>query len=211
MSLALAMILAAAPDASLLEKLADQAQTMESLWNKTACTIEVQGEEKDGDGKVTKSSKTSLRVTRNDGKISRSLSHHEENGKDLTEAKRKEIENKEAAKVSRSPFHPSQQSQYRFEVKDGARIAFEPLGARTDENLIGEAELDGQSMLVKALQMRPAKLPMFVQDLAIRVEFDAPTVNGKGMSLLSVKGTAGALFFKKHFSIVTTFSAYEPL
>jgi hypothetical protein len=205
------MILAAAPDQTLLDKLGEQALAMESNWNKTACTIEVLGEEKDGDGKVTKSTRTSLRVTRDGTAITRKLSHHEENGKDLTEAKRKEIEGKEAAKVSRSPFHPTERVKYRFEQKDPAHIAFEPVGDKTEENLVGEAVLDPGALLVKALEMRPAKLPMFVKELAIRVEFDAATPNGKGMSLLSVKGTAGALFFTKRFSVVTTFSDYSGL
>lgn len=209
---ALTMMLAAAPDASLLDKLGEQTLAMETFWNKAACTIEVSGDEKDGAGKVTKTFKTSLRVTRDGTKVTRKLTSHEENGKDLTEAKRKAIEEKEGTKTSRSPFHPSERAKYRFELlADGKRISFEPVGSRTDENLIGEASIDPEAGQVLSLTMRPAKFPMFVQELEIHVEFAAATPSGKGMSLLTVNGLAGALFFKKRFSVVTKFSDYAAL
>lgn len=206
------MILAAAPDAALLAKLGEQTLAMENFFNKASCLVEVAGEEKDGDGKITKSSKTSVRVSRDGAKVSRKLVSHEEDGKDLTEAKRKEIEGKEAAKVSRSPLHPTEQTKYRFALtSDPTRIAFEPVAAKTEDNLAGEALIDVDGARVLALEMRPAKLPMFVQELSIRVDFDADTPSGKGMSTLTVKGLAGALFFKKRFSVTTRFSDYAAL
>ncbi|MFT3707009.1 MAG: hypothetical protein QM817_05000 [Archangium sp.] len=206
---ALTMILAASPpDPALLEKLGAQAQSMESLWNSTACTIDVDAEEQDGAGKVTKTVKTSLRVARDGKNVTRKLISHQEDGKDLTEAKRKEIEGKEGSKVSKSPFHPDEQKKYRFDQKDPTHITFEPLGSKTEDNLIGEATIDPDTQTVKALDMHPAKFPMFVQELGIRVEFDANTSNGKGMSALNIKGLAGALFFKKRFVVKTRFSDY---
>jgi len=209
-ALTLALV-AAAPDSALLDALGEQALAMESFWNKASCELDVVGEEKDSDGKVTKTTKTSLRVARDGTAVTRTLLHHEENGKDLTEAKRKEIEGKEGTKTSRSPFHPLERSKYRFTslTDDSSRIAFEPVGAKSEENLVGEAKVDPAERRVLSLDMRPAKYPMFVSELAIHVGFDADTPKGKGMSELTVKGVAGPFFFKKHFAVVTTFRAYQ--
>ncbi|MBL8911618.1 MAG: hypothetical protein JNM17_13075 [Archangium sp.] len=211
MNFALAMILTAAPDATLLDQLSDQTLAMETFWNKAACQLDVSADEKDGAGKVTKTVKTSLRVSRDGTHVTRKLLSHEENGKDLTEAKRTEIEGKEGTKTAKSPFHPTVRATYKFELVKPDRIAFEPLGARTEDNLIGEASIDPQNGRVLALTMRPGKFPMFVQELEIHVEFAANTPSGKGMSLLTVNGLAGALFFKKRFSVVTAFSDYAAL
>lgn len=206
-------LLAAAPDAALLDALADQALAMEAFWKKASCELDVVGEEKDSDGKVTKSTKTSMRVARDGTTVTRTLLHHEENGKDLTEAKRKELEGNEGTKTSRSPFHPLDRSKYRFTslTDDSSRIAFEPLGAKTEENLVGEAKVDPASRRVLSLDMRPAKFPMFVTELAIYVGFDADTPQGKGMSVLTVKGVAGPFFFRRGFNVVTTFRDYAAL
>lgn len=206
-------VVAAAPDASLLEALGAQALDMETFWSKASYEVDVIGEERDGDGKVTKTTKTLLQVSRDGTKVTRTLRSHEENGKDLTEAKRKDLEGKDGTKTSRSPFHPSERSKYRFTLlaDDASRIAFEPVGAKSDENLVGEAKVDPAARRVLALDMRPGKLPMFVSELSIHVGFDAETPKGKGMSELTVKGVAGALFFKKRFSVVTTLHDYQVL
>ena len=214
------MLLAgAAPDAALLEKLGARALQLEAFANASRVTVDVLAEKLDSDGKVTKITHTALRVGRSGTKTERKLLTFVEAGKDLTESKRAELEAppKKPATV-KSPFHPDQRAKYQFAVLSPPenqaalmRLGFQPAGEKDEELYLGDATVDPQTGDVLSLSLRPSKNPPFVQSLTIEATLDAQTPAGRAMSKLTIKGVAGALFFKDRFRVVTTFSDYEPL
>ncbi len=196
-----------APDAALLERLAAHAAQMETYSANASFTVDVIAEEYDSDGKATKTTKSSMRVSRKAGKESRKLLRYEEDGVDITEKKRAEVEKAESKPVH-SPFHANEQPKYRFTLLESPgkplRIAMEPAGRKTPELIIGEADVDPESGEVRFISMRPSKNPAFVDSLALTASFD-----GKAMSQLTIKGVGGFLFIKKRFGVVTTFRDSE--
>ncbi len=219
MNAMLLLMLTAAPDAALLEKLGARALQLEAFANASRVTVDIVADKLDSDGKVTKTTHTALRVGRNGTRADRKLLTFVENGKDLTEAKRAELEAppKKEARV-KSPFHPDERAKYQFAVlapqadKPGlARIGFQPAGDKNEELYIGDATVEPESGDVLALSLRPSKNPAFVQSLFIEATLDTVTPAGRAMSVLTIKGVAGVLFFKDRFRVVTTFTGYEAL
>jgi hypothetical protein len=218
-ALVLSLLAGAAPDSALLEKLGTRALQLEAFALSSRVTVDVVGDKLDGDGKVTKTTHTALRVGRSGGKVERKLMTFVEDGKDLTEAKRAELEQPPKKEVAvKSPFHPEQRAKYQFAIlapPDGKpelmRLGFQPSGEKSQELYMGDATVDPQTGDVLALSLRPSKNPPFVQSLSIEATLDTQTPAGRAMSKLTIKGVAGALFFKDRFRIVTTFSDYEPL
>lgn len=219
MSPLLLVLAAAAPDPALLEKLGARALALEAYANGSRVTVDVVAEELDADGKVKKTTHTAMRVGRSGTKVERKLLTFIEDGKDLTERKRAELEKppkKEGAAV-KSPFHPDQRVKYRFAVLAPPadkpalmRLGFQPAGEKTPELYVGDATLDPETGDVLALSLRPSKTPAFVDSLSIEATLDAPTPAGRAMSRLTLKGVAGFLFIKERFRVVTTFADYEP-
>lgn len=217
MSLLLMMVVAATPDAALLEKLGARALQLEAYVNDSRVTVDVVAEELDADGAVKKTTHTTLRVGRSGGKVERRLLTYTENGKDLTESKRAELEKppkKEGVGV-KSPFHPDQRAKYQFVVlaplpdrPSLMRLGFQPAGEKTDQLCIGDATIDPETGDVLTLSLRPSKNPSFVQSLSIEATLDAQSPAGRAMSRLTIKGVAGLLFVKERFRVVTTFSDY---
>ncbi len=213
----LLMLVAATPEPALLDKLGARALQLETYVNDSRVTVDVVAEELDGDGAVKKTTHTTLRVGRSGGKVERKLLTYTENGKDLTESKRAELEKppkKEGAGV-KSPFHPDERAKYQFAVlappsdrPSLARLGFQPAGEKTDQLSIGDATIDPQTGDVLTLSLRPSKNPSFVDSLSIEASFDAESPAGRAMSRLSIKGVTGLLFVKQRFRVVTTFSDY---
>lgn len=212
----LAVTLAAAPDAALLERLAARAVELEAFTNAATVTFDVQGEELDGDGRVTKTKHTRLEVTRDGQQVTRRLLLHEEDGADLTESKRAQLEAPpKSERAVQSPFHPDRRAAYRFDLlppspEGQVRIAFQPAGEKTPELFIGDATVDAATGELLALSVRLSKNPAMVDALSMDARFDAPTPAGRAMSQLTMRGVAGFLFFKKRFRVVTTLSDYRP-
>lgn len=219
MSPLLLVLAAAAPDPALLDKLGARALSLEAYANGSRVTVDVVAEELDSDGKAKKTTHTALRVGRSGAKVERKLLTFIEDGKDLTEAKRVELEKppkKEGAAV-KSPFHPDQRAKYQFAVlappadkPSLVRLGFQPAGEKTAELYVGDATVDPETGDVLALSLRPSKTPAFVDSLSIEATLDAQTPAGRAMSRLTLKGVAGFLFIKQRFRVVTTFSDYEP-
>lgn len=213
----LLMLVAATPEPALLEKLGARARQLETYTNDSRVTVDVVAEELDGDGAVKKTTHTTLRVGRSGGKVERKLLTYTENGKDLTESKRAELEKppkKEGAGL-KSPFHPDERAKYQFAVlappgdrPSLTRLGFQPAGEKTDQLSIGDATIDPQTGDVLTLSLRPSKNPSFVSSLSIEATFDAESPAGRAMSRLTLKGVAGMLFVKQRFRVVTTFSDY---
>jgi len=216
MSLAL-MVLLAVPEQALLQKLGERALQLEHFNKASKVTVDIVAEELDSDGKVTKTTHTALRVARDGAKSERKLLTFVENGKDLTAAKRAELESapKKETQV-RSPFHPDERAKYQFTVlaadqPASMRIGFEPSGEKTSELYVGEATVDPQTGDVLAVTLRPSKNPPFVQSLSIESKLDAVTPAGRATSSLTLSGVGGFLFIKQRFRVLTTFKDYEPL
>lgn len=210
----LALVLSAAPDAALLQKLGERALALEAFAKQSTVTVDVSGEEYDGEGKVKASSRAVVKVERKGEAAKRTLISFEENGKEITEKKRKEVEAQET-KATRGPFHPEEQSKYVFTQLEPAkthptwvRIGFGPAKEKGEQIMVGEALVDPEGPTLRRLSMRPSKFPAFVDSVAIEAELDAPTSAGMAMSSLEVRGVAGALFFKKRFRTVTRFRDY---
>lgn len=202
------LVLATAPDEQLMKRLAQHAEATADYGKTCSVTVDTIAEEYDSDGKTTKTTRSSLRVTRRDGKESRRLTKYEENGVDQTEKKRKEVESAESKPVN-SPFHPAEQPKYRFTQLADDRIGFAPAGEKTPDVITGEATIDVEAGAVRFVTMQPSKMPAFVDALMLTATFDAPTPIGKTMSKLTIKGTGGFLFIKKRFGVVTVFRDYE--
>lgn len=215
--LLLSLLCTATPDAALLERLATQAKRLETFTSQAQLQVDVVAEELDGDGAVAKSSFTSLKLKRNGEQVERTLLSHREGDKDLTEAKRSELEKPPKKGDSmRSPFLPEQQAKYRYTqlgAPEGSpqllRLGFAPAGDKSEELSEGEALVDPESGAVLKLSMRPSKLPAGVKTLAVDAVLDAQTPAGRALSKLTIQGTAGFLFFTRRFRVVTTFSDYR--
>ena len=212
------VLLATAPDAALLEKLGARAQQLEHFSNASRVTVDLVAEELDSDGAVKKTTHTALRVGRDGSKVERKLLTFVENGKDLTEDKRAELEQppKKPGAAVQSPFHPAQQAKYQFAVLGPPagqpqllRLGFQPAGEKTEELYIGDATVDPETGDTLSLSLRPSKNPAFVQSLSLEATLEAPTPAGRAMSRLTMKGVTGFLFLKQRFRVVTTFSDYE--
>lgn len=207
MSALLALMLTAVPDAALLQRLGEHGKRMDTFAKNASFTVDVVAEEFDSDGKATKTTKSSMRVTRRDGKESRKLTKYTEDGVDLTEKKRAEIEKAESKPVH-SPFLPSQQAKYRFTLleskDDQLRIGIEPAGKKDPELITGEAKVDPTTGEVRFVTMAPSKMPAFVDSLTLTGTFDE-----RSMTKLTIKGVGGFLFIKKRFGVVTIFRDYE--
>lgn len=206
-SLVALVVLTAAPDAALLVRLGEHADRTERFSKNASFTVDTIAEEYDSDGRVTKTSKSSTRVTRRDGVETKKLISYEEDGVDRTEKKRREVENAEPKPVN-SPFVTSRQSKYRFEVlettDEHVRIGFEPAGNRVPELITGEALVDPSTGEVHFTSMQPSKMPLFVDSLELTATFE-----GLAMSKFTLRGAAGFLFFKKRFGVSSTYRDYE--
>ena len=222
-ALMISLLAGAAPDAALLEKLGARALQLEAFAKSSRVTIDIVAEQLDSDGKVKKTTHTAVRVGRNGDTIEKKLLIHEEDGKDLTESKRaehkksdeKKSEKKDAA--IKSPFHPDLRAKYEFTVLAAppnqpqlVRLSFRPAGESSSELYTGDATVDPETGDLRTLSLRPAKNPPLVQSLLVDATFDAQTPAGRAMSKLTAQGSAGALFFKERFRVVTAFSDYEP-
>lgn len=219
----LLLTLAAAPDAALLDRVAERTKALEAFTQNATVTLKVASDELDSDGKSEKHTELIFKVSRKDGKPSRELVSATEDGKDIAEKTRKDLdEAKEKngngngnGKGQASPFHPDERAKYAFALlppSDKApglvRIAFQPAGEKSDKVMIGDAAVDPETGDVVRMSMRPSKNPRFVDHLYLELEFDAQTPAGRALSKLSARGSGGLLFVKKRFAVVTTFSDY---
>jgi hypothetical protein len=218
-ALMISLLAGAAPEPALLEKLGTRALQLEHFSKASRVTVDLVADKLDSDGKVTKTTHTALRVGRNATTVERKLLTFVEDGKDLTESKRAELEAAPKKKETevKSPFHPDEQKKYQFAILAPPadkpalmRIGFQPSGEKTPELYMGDATIDPETGDVLSFSLRPSKLPAFVQSLFIEATLDAQTPVGRAMSKLTLQGVAGALFFKDRFRVVTTFSDYEP-
>lgn len=218
----LLLALATAPDAALLDRIAERTKALETFTKDAQLTLKVASDELDSDGKSEKHSELVFHVTRKDGKPSRELVSATEDGQDVTEEKRRELDEAKPKKGNgngkgqASPFHPEQRAKYAFSLlppSDKApglvRIAFQPAGERSDELMLGDATVDPETGDIVHMSMRPSKNPRFVDYLTMELEFDAQTPAGRALSKLSARGAGGIAFIKKRYAVVTTFSGYK--
>lgn len=216
------LVLAAAPDAALLDRIAERTKALEAFTRDAQLTVTIASDELDSDGKSEKHSELVFHVTRKDGRPARELVSATEDGKDVTAEKRQELDEAKQkssngnGKSQASPFHPDQRAKYAFSLLPASdkapglvRIAFGPAGERSDDVMTGDATVDPETGDVVRLSMRPSKNPRFVDYLTLELEFDARTPAGRALSKLSARGAGGIAFIKKRFAVVTTFSDYK--
>lgn len=222
----LLLALAAAPDAALLDRIAERTKGVETFTSEAQLKVSVVSDELDSDGKSKKHNELVFQVSRKDGKPHRVLISATEDGKDVSENTREELaeqdekngekQNKNGSMSQASPFHPEQRAKYAFALlapsaaePQFVRIAFQPAGDKSSELMIGDATVDPQTGDLVRMSMRPSKNPTFVSHLYMELEFDAPTPAGRALSKLTAKGAGGIAFIKKRFAVVTTFSDYR--
>jgi hypothetical protein len=221
-------LLAAAPDPGLLDRLQAHTERLAEFERADgALLVGVSAKEFDGDGKVTHDKELSLISTQVAGVTTAKLEKLVEDGVDLTEKKRAEIEEKENAKAhpskkngdqardllaQRSPFSKQLREKYDFAAlpplesrPELTRVGLKPRGGASEELMVGDALVDAEKGEVVHLSLKPSKLPMLVDRLAIEAEFGQATPAGRSLSRLEFRGEAGLLFLKKRFAAVTTF------
>lgn len=217
---------AAAPDPALLDRVAERSKAIEAYSKEASLKVTVVSDELDAEGTPTRHSEFALQITRSGGEPKRTLLSATEDGKDVTEAKRAELEappkrNNDGGKghgsmSQASPFHPDHRAKYAFATLPPApaapgllRVAFQPAGEKSDKLMIGDATIDPETGDLVRMSMRPSKNPSFVDHLFLELEFDAVTPAGRALSKIAMKGRGGFLFVKKRFAVVTTFSDYR--
>lgn len=217
----------------LVRKAGENEVASDAAFKDRPCTLTIDAKELDKKGGVKDASEIVLRREVVDGKPHDELVRYVENGKDVTEEKKKAKSKKDAEEPKakkgedgdedededddddgelRSPFHPKVVESYAFEdlgadASDSAlrRIRFQPKpGAAGEDLLTGEAILTADARL-HSVRARPAKLPMLVSAMDIAAAFGA---SGE-IERMEMSGEAGALFIKKRFRVVTTF-AWSP-
>ncbi len=216
-------LLATDPDPDLLARLEAHAERLGELEHRDGdLSISVKTSELDSDGKVTHSKEMEMVVRTRDGHSSTELKKMLDDGADVTEAHRGDLEGTANKKPKReekhqtmaemSPFSKQSKGQYTFallpppEGRPGfVRIGFSPKGDKSPEVMIGDALVDAEKGEVVHLWLRPSKTPMFVDHLFFEADFDDPTTAGRGLSKLRVKGDGGFAFIHKRFDSVSTF------
>lgn len=204
----LMLLLAAAPDAALMEKLGARAQALDGFAQHSKVSIEISAEELDADGTVTAKKHTVMNQVRNGDDLERTLVKHEEDGVDLTEKKRAELEKKPKQGPIASPFLPTVQKKYRFELEGENRVAFVPV-EKSEDTYVGVATIDPETGDITSMRMTLSKLPSMVDSLSMTAVMEAQTPVGRAMSSLKIDGKAGFLMFKKRFRVNTTMKGYS--
>lgn len=231
MSLALLVLLLAAepagspPPADLMKKLADATATMQKSADAADVTIDTLAEQLDKTGKATDTTDVVLRITHVDGHEHDELVKYVENGKDVTEEKKAKAAKDDAKKKKDDdkdgdanedvpiPFSAKRQPRYRF-VAEGSddqgrlRIHYEPSGAPTSDDGIGDAVVDPATGALVEMTWTPAKLPTMVKELAMTLTFTQDPTHGAMLSKIEGHGRAGILFVQKRFRLTTTFGDY---
>ncbi len=226
---ALLLVLAAAPNAALVERLTAHADRLEALTKNASMTMTVRGEELDGDGKPKSTFERVTRQTVKEGQSSQELLKAVEDGRDVTEERRREQAEKGKKKEEGDqkgrksvsigaalPFGKKEVEKYEYallapsQANPGlVRIAFKPRGAKSGELMIGDALVDPEKGELVRLSMRPSKNPRFVDHLVIELEFGAITPAGRALSRLDARGDGGFLLIHKWFHVETLFSDFE--
>lgn len=216
-------LLAAAPDAALLERVAKRTLALEEFQKNAQLTMNVEAQELDDEGAVKHREVSVLRISRSGGDQKRELLKKTVDGEDVTAAEQQKLKEKgEQPKGRRtslaaiSPFHPDQQPKYAFELlappKSGpprVRIAFRPKGEKDAELMMGDAVVDEETGDLLSLSMRPSKLPTLVDHVSVEVRLEAKTPAGMALSKMVMQGSAGLLFMKKRFKVVMTAGDYQ--
>lgn len=227
---------AAAPPAgvdlsALLRTLAQNTPDTERLLEErvSGFTMTTLSEELDSKGRVKH---TKLRVTRvqeEGGRRVATLLRALDDQKDVTEKKRKELDDKardEDRKKNEKglsfpvPFTAGSQPLHRFALagrdpKDPSlvRIKFWPAGRKGEDVMIGEGRVDPVAGMLRSLRFRPSKYPgSFVDRLDVTMTFRSVPGVGAVMERLVGEGNGGLLFVRKYRRTTVTFTdvAFKP-
>ena len=231
MTLVMSMVLAATVDPALLSRVADHLSRLDEFEHNSSFTITVKAEELDGDGQVKHTDESVITATVKDGQRTQTLVRKTRDGQEVdrgeakAEDEKREKERKErnqkrgdkrSSMQSTLPFSREEQKKYRFELlKEDPRrpgllhVAFQPVGDKRPELLIGDALIDEASGELVHVDMRPSKNPTFVDSMWMAVELSAPTPVGRGISGFDVSGAGSIAFVKKRMRVTTRVSDYR--
>lgn len=226
-ALALLSLLATAPDAALLDRLAAHQERLDAQRKDGSVVMTVKSEELDAKGAVEHTTLRRMRVKDHGGVPEQVLLQHLEDGRDLTAEKQRELAEEQArekpsgekkAKVgfgAASPFAKDQRDKYSFGLfappaahPGLVRIGFEPKGGPQEDLLQGDALVDPVKGELVRLAARPSKLPRLVDHLELQVDYEAATPAGRAVSRIDARGDGGFLFIHKSFHVDTTFSEH---
>jgi hypothetical protein len=211
-----------APAAELMARLADYAARFETLRTRSTYRMQGQMETLDGDGKAQSVKAMEARLDPDGDMPSLNVISFTEDGEDKTAqaqadareryAKRKNDPNR---KRIRMPLLADEQPRYVFDqvqvdAQDPSRvrIAFTPR-ERGPETIEGSAWVDTRAGTLISAGFKLSKTPTFVDYVHVTVQFGEPTQLGPAVSVVSVDGAGGLLFFRKRFHASARLWGYQ--
>ena len=177
-----AALLAPAPDPILLDSIASREARVATLHESCAFTTTRRTETLDAKGKVTSWSETEERHGHRDGAMSREVIRHTVDGKDRTEAMRRESAPEELEVVE--PFSTASKGDYRFESLGAdpetgwTRVGFEPKRKGLKNGARGTAAVESSTGAIRRMDYEPEQLGTFVQKMKVSMEYDLPSPEG---------------------------------
>jgi hypothetical protein len=210
---------------ALLRTLARNTPDSERLLEEriSAFTMTSLSEELDKKGRVKHAKLRVTRVREQNGQRVALLLKATDDGKDVTEKKRKELDDKardEDRKKNEKglsfpvPFTAESQPLHHFQLvgpdpRDPSlvRIRFWPAGRKGEDVMIGEARVDPAAGVVRSLSFRPSKYPSSLVDrLDIDMTFRTVPEVGAVVERIRGEGNGGLLFVRKYRRTTVTFT-----
>lgn len=211
---------AAAPDPSLLAKLALHAAAFETMKTHASYAVDGKLEELAGDGSVSSTKQMTAAVVATGSAVHFDIVRYVEDGQDKTqEAKDKQRERASEPKKPdkhelHMPFLASEQPRYAFELAETdpldperVRVSFAPK-VKDEDTTEGSAWVDAAAGNVLSVGFKLSKPPSIVDYVHVTVVFGAPTSIGPAPSKIAIDGQAGVLFLRKRFRAVATLSGH---
>jgi hypothetical protein len=210
---------------ALLRTLARNTPDSERLLEEriSSFTMTSLSEELDKKGRVKHAKLRITRVREQNGQRVALLLKATDDGKDVTEKKRKELDDKardEDRKKNEKglsfpvPFTAESQPLHHFQLvgpdpRDPSlvRIRFWPAGRKGEDVMIGEARVDPAAGVVRSLSFRPSKYPSSLVDrLDIDMTFRTVPEVGAVVERIRGEGNGGLLFVRRYRRTTVTFT-----
>lgn len=201
------------PSAELLARLADWTERTEPQRVSESMKMSTRSEELDGGGTVQHVDEVVTRLTRGpDGRPVPEVLRATRDGRDnIAEVRKRQAgrqakpdPNRKNSVSAVMPFARDAQAKYRFwllppyrDDPGRLRIGFGPRGEPEAGIYLGEAKVDPAQGSVLWLKQRPSKLPPFVDEIEMELEFNTSSPYGSMLSSMKFYGSGGVPLFKK--------------
>ncbi|MBL9039198.1 MAG: hypothetical protein JNG84_11820 [Archangium sp.] len=210
-------LMAQAPDAGLLEKLAAHDARREAYLDAHAVTQQVRGVELDGDDTPRHTTVSTLVVKRVGGKLSTTVVKAvRDEADDLVEAKARAKKRDDENKRTESPFAARNQANYAFTPLGPdptnpslLRLGIAPRGKPAPEIFVGEAVVDPHTGELVRQSLKLSKYPLLVDRLEMRFEYATTVAGTRMLTTFFMRGAGGLPLLKKRGDITVTFE-YPP-